>query len=424
MQTHEAKTLEDIDDVGELRQDQTWEHARKFLAAAPDDPFADHLRWMEEDGHPIACVQVFLHQYPIGCAQVGMCLPEYPFVPPELRGRGYFKSLMADLFEWMREAGYPLAYDHGRKGLYTNLGFAPCFHQCMVLVRVEDALKVQAPRHVDEATEADVEAHGDTFRGPHSLGRGLQCRDERWRPDPACVRVVWRPNRREIDGFVVTGEVMVGRGYAGLKPAEKGEMLTVTDARTEDAATAASLLRTVADEALVMGFSWLRVNCRRDDPLARLTVLAGGELRWHAAQERDCTEDGEDVDAFYLADLRLAIQQLLPEIRSRWQGTGARVPFSLVLSIEGQEIALRLDHDVTALKCAPAGAPRVHLPRPAMARAIMGYATPTELCLVHGDCNVAAECRGAVDALFPAREPHLMHENWAFATPEQFGLVP
>lgn len=36
----------------------------------------------------------------------------------------------------------------------------------------------------------------------------------------------------------------------------------------------------------------------------------------------------------------------------------------------------------------------------------------------------SAACRATMDALFPAREPHLIHENLAFATPEQFGLVP
>lgn len=424
MQIHEAKTLEDIGNVDELQQDKTWEHARKFLAAAPGNPFADHLRWMEEDGRPVACVQVFLHQYPIGCAQVGMCLSEYPFVPPELRGRGHFTALMVNLFEWMRKAGYPLAYDHGRKGLYTSRGFAPCFHHCMVLVRVGDAVKAQAPCRVEGVTEADVEAHEDIFRRPHALGRGLQCRDERWRPDPACVRVVWPSDTREIDGFAVTGEVLVGRGYAGLKPAEKGEMLTVTDAWAKDTATAASLLRAVADEAQTMGFTWLRINCRRNDPLARIAVLTGGELRWHAAQERDYTGDGEDVDAFYLADLRLAVEQLLPEIRSRWLDSNAHVPAALVLSIEDQVVALRLDHDVAVLNHMPAKAPRVHLPRQAMMRAIMGYATPAELCLIHDGCDVSEECRDTADALFPAREPHLVHENWAFAKPQEFGLVP
>lgn len=128
MQIHIAKTLEEIQDVESLSKDKIWDHAHEFLANAPVDPFADHLRWLEADGHPVACVQIFLYQYPIGCAQIGMCLPEYPFVPPDLRGRSYFKHLMADLFDWMRKGGYPLAYDHGRKGLYTGLGFAPCFH--------------------------------------------------------------------------------------------------------------------------------------------------------------------------------------------------------------------------------------------------------------------------------------------------------
>ena len=87
METHTARTLDEGRDVAEFLDDKTWEHAREFLRAAPADPFADHLRWMEEGGRPVACVQVFLHRYPIGCAEVGMCLPEYPFVPPELRGR-------------------------------------------------------------------------------------------------------------------------------------------------------------------------------------------------------------------------------------------------------------------------------------------------------------------------------------------------
>lgn len=114
MQVHIAKTIEDVRDVKELAEQETWAHARGFLAGAPTDPFADHLRWLEDDGRPVACVQVFLHQYAIGRAQMGMCLPEYPFVPPDRRGRGYFKRLMVD-------ALFPAREPHL---IHENLAFA------------------------------------------------------------------------------------------------------------------------------------------------------------------------------------------------------------------------------------------------------------------------------------------------------------
>ena len=397
-------------------------HARKFLERVDKDPFADHLRWVEEDGRPVACAQIFLHQYAIGCAAVGMCLPEYPFVPPERRGRGYFTAMMADLFAWMRTNGYPLAYDHGRKGLYTRRGFAPCFHHCIVLIRVSDALRVRAPGATEPATDADVGPNAQAFRLPYPLGRGLQCRDERWQPDPACVLVV--RDTTELAGFAVLAQVKKGHSWAGLVPPEDSAMLTVSDASAADLSVAATLLRGIADRASDAGFEWIRLNCRRADPLARIAVLAGGELRWHAAQERDHTSDGEDVDAFYLADLRLALEQLLPELQARWKAFDGPAPSALRLAVDDEDVTLGLAAGLSLRAGSDDTAPCVMLPRKPMTQAVMGYAAPTELALIHECCEVPASCREVADALFPAREPHLIHENWAFAKPADFDLVP
>ena len=220
MQIHIAKTIDDVARAPELAESETWGHARNFLKRVGKDPFADHLRWLEDDGRPVACVQIFLHQYPIGRATVGMCLPEYPFVPPELRGRGHFRRLMADLFQWMRGNGYPLAYSHGRKGLYTHIGYAPCLHHCTVLIRIADAVKVQAPGRAEPATDGDVTANEALFRRPFPLGRGLQCRDEQWRPAPDCVRLATAAGG-EVRGFVVLGQVLVVVMASGIRPAQQ-----------------------------------------------------------------------------------------------------------------------------------------------------------------------------------------------------------
>jgi len=152
MQFHRATTIHDVSDVTQFIEDTTWENVRRFLDNASNNPHADHLLWLADtDGGPVASVQVFLHRYPIGCATVGVALPEYPFVPPDLRGRGHFKCIMTELFAWLRNNGYPLAYDHGAKGLYTKRGFAPGFHHCMVLIRVADALHhdlVHVPKNI------------------------------------------------------------------------------------------------------------------------------------------------------------------------------------------------------------------------------------------------------------------------------------
>ena len=417
MQTHTARTLDDIQHVKEF-EDKTWDHARRFLAAAATNPFADHLRWTEEDGRLVACVQVFLHQYPIGCARVGMCLPEYPFVHPDLRGEGRFKRLMADLFAWLVEAGYPLVYDHGRKGLYTGIGFAPCYHHCMVLMRVPDARRVQAAPRAERASARDIDDNEDLFRRPFPLGRGLQCTDERYRPDPESVRLVRGCGPEEVRGFVV---VQLGRIHPRVEP---GDAATIMAAWAADTETAAALLRAVAEEAHAAGLAWLRINCRRTDPLARVAVLAGGELRWNAARERDCTDDGEDVDAFYVTDLRLALEQLLPELEARLAQTSPFTPAALRLRMDGEDVALGLGAKPSILREAPADAPCVHLPRKAMTRAIMGYATPTELCLIHEGVAIPDECRDLVDVLLPALEPHLIHEGLAFAESQDLGLVP
>ncbi len=429
MRTHVARTLADVENIKEFVEGKTCAHARRFLAGAPENPFADHLRWLEDDGRPVACVQVFVHQYPIGCAQMGMCLPEYPFVPPELRGRGYFKQLMTDLFDWMRKAGYPLAYDHGRKGLYTSaVGYAPCFHHCMVLLRVKDALNLHAAPVAEKPPQTEVEACEELFRQPFPLGRGLQCRDERWRPDAKCVRLV-RADDEAIRAFAVLGEVWAGHlpnggATAGFKPPEGNETLTVMDSWAADVAAAAGLLRAIAEEAKDLGFNWIRINCRRDDPLARVAVLTGGELRWCAAQERSYTDDGEDVDAFYLADLPLAVKQMLPELNTRWKRFASDAPSAIRLRTEDEEVALRLARELAIAGNAGTDAPCIHLPRKAMARAIMGYATPTELSLLHEGCDIPEACRIVLDALFIAREPHLFHEGYAFAKPHELGLVP
>jgi len=430
MRTHIAKSIEDFQNIRELAEGETWKHARRFLERAPQNPFADHLRWLEDDGRPVACVQVFVHQYPIGRAQVGMCLPEYPFVPPELRGRGYFKKIMADLFGWMPESGYPLAYDHGVKGLYTSaLGYAPGFHHCIVLIRVGDVLKLNAEGDADTPSEADLKAHESLFRRPFPLGRGMQCRDERWRPELDCVRVVRGCADREIRAFVVLGEAFAGRrpnssAYGGFKPPEGDHVVTITDAWASDLAAAALLLRHVAEEAETLSYGWIRLNCRRDDPLARIAVLAGGELRWCAAQERDHTEKGEDVDSFCLVDLPLAVRQLLPELSERWRSSTGCAPEAILLRTDAGEVVLGLGRELTLLDSAPAGTPQVYLPRKAMTQAIIGYAAPTELCFLHAGCEIHESCCAAVDVLFEAREPHLIHEGYAFAGPNEFGLVP
>jgi len=429
MAIHIAKSIDEVQAVKELAKDEVWSHARRFLEHARNHPFADHLLWLEEDGRPVACVQVFLHQYPIGCARVGMCLPEYPFVPPALRGRGHFKRLMADLFGWMGDNGYPLAYSHGRKGLYTGIGYAPCYHHCTVLLRVADALRLKAPRMAERATHEDIVRHEGLLRRPFPLGRGMQCRDEGWRPDPRCVRLVRLHNSDELAGFLVTGRVLIRRAAdgtrsAGLEAPDRDAVVTVTDSWSAGKQAAAGLLHAVADEARELGATWLRLNVRRQDPLARVAVLAGGELRWSAAQERDWTENGEDVDAFYLADLALAVEQMQPELNARWQRFGGRVPSGVVLATGEEQVTLDLGPDLRVTDAAPDGAPCLRLPRRAMVRAIMGYATPTELAPLHDGCEIPRACRKVADALFPAREPHLIHENAAFAEPEQFGLVP
>lgn len=201
-------------------------------------------------------------------------------------------------------------------------------------------------------------------------------------------------------------------------------MLTITDSWAWDVSVAALLLRTVAEEAAGLGFEWIRLNCRRDDVLARLAVLAGGELRWCAAQERDCTEKGEDVDAFYVADLRLAIEQLLPELNARWKRCAVDAPARVLLSTENEEVILGLGCELTMLGKAAGDVPRARLARKAMTQAIMGYASPTELALIHEGCDIPAACRDVIDVLFEAREPHLIHEGYAFAKASEFGLVP
>jgi GNAT superfamily N-acetyltransferase len=401
-------------------QEEMWAHAREFLARAPEDPFAHHLLWLEEDRRPVACVQVFLHRYPIGCAQVGMCLPEYPFVPPPLRGRGWFRRLMRELFAWMVDNGYPLAYSHGRKGLYTGIGYAPCFHHCTVLLRVADALKLQAPNAAEQATPTDVEHYARQLRRPFPLGRGLQCRDEAWTPDAERTLLVRNENLR---GFAVLGHVQVQKGSADFDRPGADDVADVTDARASDAPAAAALLRAAAQKLEPAGFDWLRINCRREDPLARVAVLAGGQLRWSAAQERMAGEDGEDVDAFYLASLRLALEQLQPELSARLESCDARKPGALTLAMEEQSVTLRLGEQVSVERSAGIP-PVVRLPRQAMTRAIMGYATPTELALLHEGCSIPPEASRLIDALLPAREPHLIHEDTAFAAPEAFGIIP
>jgi len=257
----------------------------------------------------------------------------------------------------------------------------------------------------------------------------MQCRDERWRPDPRCVRLVPGRDGAGLAGFIVAGRVFIGRrengsAYAGFEPPEADEILTITDAWSADLVTAATLLKSAADEAQTLALKWVRINCRRTDPLARITVLAGGQLRWWAAQERDYTAEGEDVDAFYLADLRLAIEQILPELNARWKRFQANAPPAMRLCMDDERVGLWLRDGVVLLNGEAGAAPAVHLQRKAMTQAILGYGSPTELSLLYQGCQIPEECAQAVDALFPAREPHLIHEGTAFAGPGQFGLMP
>jgi GNAT superfamily N-acetyltransferase len=414
MQIYKAESLADIGQVPQLSSDEVWDHARRFLAEAPDDPFAHHLRWLEDDGRPVACVQVFLHRYPIGRAQVGVCLPEYPFVPPGLRGRGYFRHLMADLHSWIAANGYPFSYFHGRKGLYAGLGYAPCVHHCMVLLRADDALRLWPSTDAEMADERAIRVHADALRTAFPLGRGLQGRDEGWTAPPGSTWLVH-------DDGCLRGFAVVDQFVAGYSPADT---LTVTDSWAGDSEAAAALLTSLARQACQDGRQWLRLNCRHNGKMARLAVLTGGQVRWSAAQERDCTEDGEDVDAFYVAGLRPALEQMLPELNRRWQRFARTAPPAIVLWMDGERVAVELGPDLALRDGTPPGAPTVALPRMAMTQALIGYARPSDICLLHDGCNVPADCRHLLDALFPALEPHLIHEGTSFATTDQLGLVP
>jgi len=228
---------------------------------------------------------------------------------------------------------------------------------------------------------------------------------------------------------VVVSKALVGRtadhwGFDALKPPERGKALTITDSWAGDVVSAAALLHTVAEGARELGCQWVRLNCRRSDTLARLCVLAGGELRWSAAQERDCFAVGEDVDAFYLANLHLAIEQLLPELDARWRAFSGAAPPTVRLDMEGEGVGLHLGRRLQVLDDPGGAAAVIRLPRKAMTRALLGYATPTELSLLHKDCCVPDECQAAADALFSAREPRPVHEGWAFAQMADYGLVP
>jgi hypothetical protein len=429
--THVARSLDDIAYEHALAQEAEWEHARQFLLAAVDDPFADHLLWLSDGTQPVASVQVFLHRYAIGAAQVGMCLPEWPFVPPDLRGRGYFKEIMSRLISWMPGAGYPLAYDHGRKGLYTGIGFAPCFHHGLLLIRTVDALRLPGRNGLHRPSSDQVARHALQLRSQHPLARGLTCRDESWVPDSGDVRFTG-----DADGDGPTGIAVIGGGFLAPKVAEATDasggasathgpgILTVTDAWASDARTAAQLLRGLATEARQLGCEWLRINCRPTDTLARVGVLAGGEMRSCAAQERDHTKGGEDVDAFYLAGLAVAVEQLLPELNHRWQQSGVAGATALGLRVDDEEVWIALAGDVRILASPQSSGQVVELPRKAMTQAIMGYATPSELSLIHDACRIPARAATTMDVLFPATSPHIIHEEYAFARADHFGLVP
>jgi hypothetical protein len=203
------------------------------------------------------------------------------------------------------------------------------------------------------------------------------------------------------------------------------DVLTVTDGRADDVGAAAALLHAAGVEADRAGASWLKINCRREDPIARMAVLAGGQLRWSAAQERRArTDEAEDVDAFYLADLRLALQQLLPELKVRRSAHPRYAPDAVTLSVGSQSVTLDVADGVALAAEDGRGTPVVQMPPKAMTQAVLGYATPQELSLLHDGCRMPGECRELMEALFPAAEPCLPHEETAFAAPDRFGLVP
>jgi len=86
----------------------------------------------------------------------------------------------------------------------------------------------------EHADEADMAAEEELFRKPFPLGRGLQCRDEKWHPDPRCLRLVRGPESGQVSGFIVTGQPVFGRKPEGgrfvdFEPPKGGDVLNVTD---------------------------------------------------------------------------------------------------------------------------------------------------------------------------------------------------
>jgi hypothetical protein len=92
--------------------------------------------------------------------------------------------------------------------------------------------------------------------------------------------------------------------------------------------------------------------------------------------------------------------------------------------VDEEEVWLALAGEVTVLEIPQSSGRVAELSRGSMTRAIMGYATPSELALVDADCRLPERAALALDVLFPATKPHLIHEGYAFASADELGRVP
>ena len=275
--------------------------------------------------------------------------------------RSVFDALVGDWCDYLRSAGYHLAYTHGELALWPVHGFYPCFFHPRVYIPVSKAIKLRGAHKVRSLKTSDARAVQDLMRGNAGL-----------RPRVFAVGVP------HFHHFVVEGPSRSVLGYFSMAlDSDNGApavFIPEVEVLTREAAE--TILAHAAPFAKERGMRVLHFPLAAEHPFASACLDLGGyhQLR---GTTRDVTLDEEMVRIVDVGSLLTALDTALA-LRLLDAGvTGDAKDISL--DVEGEVVPLRMDaHGIRPVDDLSEPT-RIRVPRWAFTQMVMGYRGAMEL---------------------------------------------
>jgi hypothetical protein len=307
--------------------------------------------------------------------------------------RERFDFLVSDWCDYLRKAGYHLAFAHGPLALWPVHGFIPAFFHPRVYIPTAKALKLKPAFKVRGVMTKDATA----IRRLMTLNRGLRPR----------VFATGVPN---FHHFAVEGPKGRVYGYFSMSVTEGNGQPPVFIPEVEVASreAAETVLAHAAPFAEKAGMKALHFPLAAEHTFAAACLDLGGyhQLR---GTTRDITLDEEMIR---VVDVKACMKAMRKEFAARLEGhRGPDDPTDFSLNVEEDKVDVRYSRDALEVIRSTEKIPEIQLPRWAFTQLFNGYRSPFELR--HGTVRPAGGIK-ALAPLFPKTWPLSLcdHDLW------------